>query len=374
MTLFSFITILIYLILIGSFAYGFKKVPVFTFENKSPETKFSVIIPFRNEALNLPALLNSVTELKYPNDAFEIILIDDESEDNSIEIIENFRKNTALNIKLFKSERQSGSPKKDAITLAMSHAAYEWIITTDADCILPEHWLNTFDAFILKTNSECVVGPVNYIAQNNFLNTFQRLDFLSLQGVTIGAFGIKSPLLCNGANLAYKKTLFNRLDGFNGNLDTASGDDIFFLEKALKHDAKKVNYLKNEDAIVLTNTQYSWQNLINQRIRWAAKTSAYKNGFSKFTGFVVIVTNMLLLVSLLFALTGITSSKTLTYLLLIKFSIDLYLINLTAEFFKDKSVMKFYVFGFLVYPFFCVYVGIASIFTSYNWKGRRFKK
>ncbi|MCR8666868.1 glycosyltransferase [Aestuariibaculum sp. M13] len=374
MTLISFFIILIYVILIGSFVVGFNKVNHFKSQNIAPSTSFSVVIPFRNEANNLPKLLESIKQLQYPPNLFEILLVDDASEDDSVNIIKEFMKSSSASINILNNNRLSSSPKKDAISTAIKEANYNWIITTDADCILPELWLDTFNAFILKNHVDCIVAPVKYIDENNFLNTFQILDLLSLQGATIGAFGINKPFLCNGANFAYAKHLFNKVNGFEGNTQTASGDDIFLLEKAIKHNTKTIHYLKSETAIVSTNAQTTWNGLISQRIRWAAKTSKYNNWFSKLTGSIVLSANLLIIIACLLTFFGFITSKTLIYMLMIKFSIDLYLINKSARFFNQKHVMKFYIFGFLVYPLFSVYVAMASMVSTYQWKGRTFKR
>lgn len=373
MVLISILTTLIYLILIGSFVLGFDKISVFKLENKPSVTTFSIVIPFRNEAKNLPTLLNSVSSLSYPKHLFEIIFIDDASEDNSAEIIKNYITENS-NIFILKNERNSNSPKKDAITKAIKYAKNEWIVTTDADCQLPELWLNSYDEFIQKNNALCIAAPVTYKPESNFCNTFQLLDILSLQGATMGGFGIKKPFLCNGANFAYTKQLFNNLYGFDGNTNTASGDDIFFLEKALKKHPKQTFYLKCNEAIVITKAQQTWTDLIAQRIRWAAKTSAYNSWFSKLTAFTVLLMNALLICLTLLAFIGAFKTKTLIYVLIIKFSIDLNLIYKSALFFNQKGVLKLYAFGFLVYPFFSVYVAVISIFFGYEWKGRYFKK
>ena len=119
-----------------------------------------MIIPFRNEAENLPKLLKSIERLQYPKHLFEVILVDDASEDASVSVIKKVLdtnsstdKCTRTNIRVIDNVRESNSPKKDAITSAIQMAKYDWIITTDADCILPKFWLDTFDAFIQKNDA-----------------------------------------------------------------------------------------------------------------------------------------------------------------------------------------------------------------------------
>lgn len=375
MVLASFICILFYLILIALLIYGFNKLDSFYLEDIKTKTTFTVVIPFRNEAENLPNLLESVHNLAYNKQLYNIFFIDDASEDASVKIINAFIKKTeAKNISILNNKRITNSPKKDAITTAITSAKNKWIITTDADCVLPKYWLDSFDAFIQKNNSECIAAPVSYHKANSFLKQFQLLDFLSLQGATIGGFGINRPFLCNGANFAYKKSLFLSLNGFENNFNIASGDDIFLLEKALKKNKKKVHYLKTEKAIVFTKPQQNWSQLVSQRKRWAAKTTSYSNGFGRLTGFIVLLANVCLIVCLTLAILQLFSFKTLLYLMVLKSSVDFLLLYKTSQFFKQVKQLNIFIFSSLLYPFFSVYIAFSSIFKSYKWKGRTFKK
>ena len=369
------IIILFYLTLIGSFIYGFGRIAPFQLEDVPPKTTFSVVIPFRDEAENLPQLLQTIFAIQYPKHLFEIIFVDDFSEDDSVKTINNFKAETNFkNIRIVKNERQSNAPKKDAITKAIDLAQYDWIITTDADCILPKYWLGSFDAYIQKNQVSCIVAPITYQVNPRFLQQFQLLDIMSLQGATIGSFGISFPFLCNGANFAYKKELFHELNEFENNNNIASGDDIFLLEKALKANAKQVHYLKCKQAIVTTYPQPSWPALISQRKRWAAKINAYNNGFGKITGFLVLLMNALLICSLIFTVFDSIKFMILCYILMIKFSIDFILIFKAAAFLNKKIHLKSYILSFILYPFFSVYIAFASMFGGFKWKGRAYSK
>ncbi|MGB5419433.1 glycosyltransferase, partial [Algibacter sp.] len=342
MILIGLLVTLIYLALIGSFIFGFNKVPIFKLEDIPAKTKFSVIIPFRNEAENLPDLLKSIDVLNYPKSHFEIIFVDDESDDESVHIIQKTLKSRLIDcaqgdIEIISNNRRTNSPKKDAITSAIEKAKYHWIITTDADCQLPKFWLDSFDEYIQKTNAVCIAAPVTYTQQNAFLNTFQILDIMSLQGATIGGFGIQKPFLSNGANFGYKKSIFLEINGFKGNTNIASGDDIFLLEKISKRYPKQLHYLKCEQAIVKTKSQPTWKNLISQRIRWAAKTSAYTNWFGKLTGLIVLTMNAIIIMGLTLSIVGVLHFKILFYIAFIKFNIDFFLIYKSATFFKQNN-------------------------------------
>jgi len=369
------VIIVLYVLLIGSFVWGFDRVADFKLTDHQAKTGFSIIIPFRNEAEHLLSLLRSLSQLDYPKHLFEILLVDDDSTDDSVQVIhKSMAQFKLMGITVLKNNRLTQSPKKDAITEAISKAKHDWIVTTDADCQVPKFWLDCLDSFIQQHNANCIVSPVSYSQNKSFLNQFQILDLLSLQAATIGGFGINKPFLCNGANLAYKKLVFENLNGFEGNAQIASGDDVFLLEKMLKKDSSKVHYLKTANAIVTSIPQKNFKDLVAQRVRWAAKTSSYKNKFGKITGVIVLLMNaLLLLLPLLFVL-GVISLKLVIYVLIIKFAIDFLLLFKSARFFEQESILTTFTWSCFLYPFFSVYVAIVSVFKGYSWKGRAYRK
>ena len=374
MLIISIIIILLYLILIGYFVIGFDKIKSISLEDIPAKVNFSIIIPFRNEAENLSDLLDSISELNYPRSKFEILFIDDHSEDESVNIIRSTLSKFKIKYSIIDNDTTTEAPKKTAITKGISQSKFDWIVTTDADCRLPKYWLDSFDYFIQKNNTKFIVAPVTYYKVNSFLKRFQLLDFLSLQGAGIGSFGIQKPILCNGANLAYPKSLFLEVNGFEGNSHISSGDDIFLLEKAIQKYPKHIHFLKNEHAIIKTLTQPSTKSLISQRVRWASKTSSYKSLFAKLTGVIVFLMNGFLVSSPLFVLAHFISLKTLIYAFIIKVCIDFLLLFKTARFFKQESHLSSFIFSSFIYPFFSVYVVFISVFRGYKWKGRSYNK
>jgi len=365
-----YILITLYVLLILGFIYGFNRLKN-TKTNTDDCVSFSVIIPFRNEANCLPNLLQSITEIQYSPHLFEIILVDDASTDASLQIIEAFlATNTHLNISVLTNARQSNSPKKDAISTAISFAQHEWIVTTDADCIVPQKWLQCFNRYILQHQPNMIVAPVTLMGNTSFLAQFQIIDFLSMQGATMGGFGLQQPFMANGANLAYKKEVFLQLSGFKSNNTIASGDDVFLLEDFMTHDKKAVHFLKNTDALVQTYVLGSWKALINQRKRWAAKAPKFNNNFTIAVGVLVFFANLLTAIAIvLLPFYGV-----LGYLLMVKFFIDSVLIFKTAAFYQQPICATQYVKTLLFYPFFTLYIAITSMLTTFTWKERVFKQ
>lgn len=368
--------IVLYCLLIISLLIGFLKLPKIQTEPlKTPETSFAVIVPFRNEAFRLPDLLSSILKLEYPKSHVSFWFVDDASEDNSVRILENFSKqNPEISTTILSNKRISLSPKKDAIRTAIEHIKNDWIVTTDADCILPEKWLLALHQEIIINQPKMIAAPVKYVETNSFFTYFQQLDFLSLQGTTIGSFGLNIPFMCNGANLAYRKKAFMEVQGFSGNDTIASGDDVFLLEKFIHKWPKKVSFLKSTDAIVATFPVTTFKTLISQRVRWASKSSNYSLISGKLIGITVLLANLLICLLPLFLLLQILSWKSALLLFLSKVLVDLFFLYTTASFMKQSFGFLYFMISSLLYPFFSIFIVFKSIFGTYVWKTRTFKR
>ncbi len=363
-----------YVLCMLAIAYGFKKVRLFSSETINPKTRFSIVIPFRNEAENLPQLLRTIEAINYPPYLFEVLFVNDASEDSSEEIVAGAIQKSKLNFQLLQNKYFSNSPKKDAISEAIKHSKFEWIATTDADCELPQNWLKSLDSFIQQENPILVCGPVLYKSDGSFIQNFQQADGLSLQAVAVGSFGHGNPLLCNGANLAYLKSAFLKVGGFSGNDHIASGDDIFLMEKIKKAFPKQLQFLKAKDFIVTTKPQENWKSVRNQRIRWASKTSKQKNMASLILGTLVLLVNIAIL---LIPVLMLFSSENLgLYFLLVvaKIITDYLVIHQTASFFEVKLPFWIFIWQPFLYAALIVSVVFGSIKGNYIWKGRSFQK
>lgn len=357
---------LIYILFIGQLIYGFNRMKRFSRKEFTPKTSFSIVVPFRNEKENLPNLLHSISLLNYPKELVEVILVDDDSDDK-------FRiQNLEFRIQMIKNVRKSNSPKKDAIETAIQIAKHDWIITTDADCLVQKDWLTIYDQYIQKNEVEMVASGVCYIPKKGFLSAFQNLDFLSLQGATIGSFGINQPFMCNGANFAYSKSFFKELNGFQGNETIASGDDVFLLQKAVSVAPKKVGFLLAKESIVATKPVATWSDLFQQRVRWASKSTGYSSVYGKLLALVVFGGNLAWIVSFLLWLVGLLDQNIFMLFVALKFLIDFILLFKTANFFESK--LQYVLASSLLYPFFSVSVAMYSLFGKYSWKGRNFRK
>jgi cellulose synthase/poly-beta-1,6-N-acetylglucosamine synthase-like glycosyltransferase len=356
---------IIYVLTISWLIYGFTKIDPYEYIDLQPKTSFSIIVPFRNEADNLPMLLESFSKLNYPSDLFEVILVDDDSD-------LRFKMNDfEFKILLIDNIRVSNSPKKDAITTAMHIVKTDWVITTDADCVVSENWLLALNNYIQSHQFSMIAGAVTYDFGSSFLHQFQQLDLASLQGATIGSFGIKKGFMCNGANFAYTKSFFQLLKGFDGNTTIASGDDVFLLQKAIAKYPEKVAYLKSKNFIVTTKPLNDWKSLFYQRVRWASKTTSYQSDFGKRLGFLVFIMNFSLVSLIFLTVFGLFSFPILGLYFLVKFGIDTVLIKQTNCFLTKNKIHYLFLSSFW-YPVFSTTVAMYCMFGKYDWKGRKF--
>lgn len=351
----------VYLLLMIAFLVGFKKYKKSDFIENSDRIKFSIVVPFRNEAANLKTLLSCFQVLNYNHDDFEIILVNDYSEDDFQISGYDFQ------ISLLNLTKKSLSPKKAAIELAIQNSKMDWIVTTDADCLVPSDWLLKLSDFICHTSAEMIAGPVFFQKEDNYLSYFQQIEMVSLQTVTVGSFGLKIPFMCNGANFAYSKKFFKVLNGFKGNEQFASGDDVFLLQKAVKLFPEKVKFLKDADFFVTTKSALSWKSLFYQRVRWAGKSTAYSSFIGKTTAIVVFLTNCAFITGLILLILG---KFEVLPLLILKGLIDVFSAFQAANFYTIR--LKNLIVTYLFYPFFSTAVAVWSLFGSFEWKGRRY--
>lgn len=338
----------------------------------SPQTSISVIIPARNEEKNIGTLLQKLKEQSYPEDLFEIIVIDDHSEDNTVNLIQGFPSVKLLRLK----EDNINSYKKKAIETGIEVAKNEWIVSTDADCLPGRDWLKSIAGFIEKNKPVFIAAPVACDNDHSMLQIFQSLDFLVLQGVTGVAVQERKMPLCNGANIAYLRKIFFEVDGFKGIDDVASGDDILFMQKIVKKYPAGCQYLKAKTAIVLTTPMKTTKAFFNQRIRWASKSKKYKDKRLLATLFLVYFFNLSFPAFLIAMFTNqypfkISFGYWFLILWLIKTLVELPFVSSVAGFFGKKSLLKYFFFFQPFHIFYTIIAGLFSQFGKYEWKGRR---
>lgn len=336
---------------------------------------FSVIVPARNESEAIEACLNSILAQQYPVDSYEIIVVDDFSTDDTAAIVRSlslkFPHLQLISLQDFYPDGNQLAYKKKAIELAISKSKGTWVVTTDADCIVPPLWLHHFSAMIAKENPVFIAAPVMFTYNGKFSGIFQLLDFMSLQGITAAAVSAGSHTMCNGANLAYSKQAFEQVGGFRGIDHLASGDDMLLMYKMKREFGKRLSYLFSSKSIVLTAPMPGWKQFLHQRIRWASKASYYEDKGMLMVLWLVYLLNAILLVGLIASFFYPVLFPHVLLLIAIKTIAELGFLLPVAHFFQLKKWLLYFP---LMQPFHIVYTVIAGWlgkFGSYQWKSRK---
>jgi cellulose synthase/poly-beta-1,6-N-acetylglucosamine synthase-like glycosyltransferase len=366
-----------YVGLIIYYRFLFLRLKPFKHAGGEPATTFSILIPARNEENSIAHCLHSIYAQDYPPHLFEVVVIDDHSTDGTSQLVNELRSSyPSLKLITLADEVKGkllNAYKKKAIDTAIPQTSGEWIITTDADCLVDAQWLKSYDSFIRKTDPVLVAGPVKFLDNGSFVSIFQCLDFLSLQGITAAAVSADQHSMCNGANLAYRKNAFIKVNGFKGIDNVASGDDMLLMHKIKKQFPGKLGYLFSPAAVVRTTPMPDWISFFNQRIRWASKAEKYEDRTIIAVLLLVYFYNVLLLG---LAVLGCLDSFYLRPLIgsvVIKTIVELSFMFPVAGFYKEKKLLWWFPLMQPLHILYMVVAGWLGKFGSYRWKGRQVK-
>lgn len=233
----------------------------------------TILIAFRNEEAALPQLLSSLADT---SPAFPILALDDHSIDASAAIVQGFQ---ARYPKRVQYQASTGLPgKRTAIAAALPGVAADWILQTDADCVSGPGWaVQALSAAEQKHGDMCIL-PLRFRSQSlsPFWLSVINTEFASVMAVTSGMARWGRPVMCNGANLAYRKSLWMAAAPYLARQTHAGGDDMFLLDYAVTHGARVV-YTDAPGVWVETEAPSTLGAFFAQRRRWAAKWTAYRS-------------------------------------------------------------------------------------------------
>ncbi len=313
----------------------------------------SLVVAFRNEANNLPTLLESISKLSLKPK--EIIFVNDHSNDNSIGIIEQFELDFPKSL-IHLDENQLG--KKQALRKGIEHSSGEYILTWDADILVKP---NYFVALEEVKISDLLLLPVK-MKGKNLLSFFAELDFYYINNLNVSTFGIHKAILSNGANMLFKKHDFLEHDSYERHKKITSGDDVFILSD-FKKQKKSIHLSLDKNLVVETKAPRTFNELIHQRLRWIKKTNLVADNFANFIGLIGLFYHLGFI--LLFLLLDFN-----IWVLVLKIVFDCLIF--TPYLLKIKRfLLVVLVPAFsLIYPLYIVFIGFSSLFVKPNWKDR----
>ena len=347
------ILILPYIYILLKIYKSLLKIRPFTFTT-DPKTSVSVVVACRNEQKYLPSLLNSLAHQNYPLDLFEVLIVNDNSTDKTLEIAAGFKR--ADNIRVLEN---NGEGKKQALRTGITEARGNLIITTDADCTAGKNWIRTIAGYYEMNNPDLIISPVQIKPEPGFFGKFIELEFISLQGITAGTALSGRGTICNGANLAFTREAYlSHSDNLRDEINT--GDDIFLLHSLKRDPDSKILWLESQDAVITTESPFTFKSFLKQRSRWISKGKAYSDIYTIILG---ISTFLAVMVHIGFLIAWIIRPSLIWVLLsvIVLKSIPDFLILLnTTERYGKNELMRWFLPSQLIYPFYV----LAVIFYS----------
>lgn len=333
-----------------------------------PDNHFiSVIIPVRNEGQHISFLLDDLIAQNFPNDQYEMIVVDDHSEDQTVQIVQEKIKgvpNATLILSI-------GQGKKAAIVTGIQYAKGRIVATTDADCRFDPNWLESISSSFENESVKMVVGSVKIQTGQNLFSKMQALEFSSLVGTGAATLSFGTPTMCNGANLAYRKEVFTEVGGYSGNETIASGDDEFLMRKISARYQNGIRFNHLNSSVVTTQPQSSLSAFVNQRLRWAGKWRHHLDTSTKLLAtFIFAFHSSTLLLLLLFCFGQVTGVLVLIFFLL-KGMVEFIFLRAVTSWLKIRWHWPSFFLLQILYAPYAIGIGLFSLFKTPEWKGRK---
>ncbi len=331
----------------------------------------SVIVPVRNEIATLPALFQDLIEQRYLPENYEVIFIDDHSDDGS----ETYLSEVCRRQKNFRFEVLDGpvSGKKQAINRGCLVAKGDWIIQTDGDCRLPEDFIAGHATQARRKGVVLVAGPVLIEHSKGLWNMLEALELMSLTGVGMASFLLGKPVMCSGASLSYSKAFYEKVKEELMAVPSASGDDIFLMLKA-KMRAGGTAWLGSSNCLVTTSPGGGIRSFFEQRVRWGSKARFYPDKDLLTLSVIVWLANTFLVIYLAGSFFSFMLIQVFIVSLVIKSVAEFLLLFKTARLFGRQRLLRLFPLAAIFYYIYITGAGLFSMTGRYMWKGRSFKE
>lgn len=339
-----------------------------------PDVSVAVIISARNEEQNLPRCLNALVEQLYPKELLEIMVVNDHSDDETLNVAKQFETRGVKIIDLKNNVEKADSIrsyKKLAIQTAIQSTNASVIMTIDADCTVEFNWVRTMVAALKRSGDVCVLGPVMIEQNHDFFSQIQALDIASLTGVAAATVGWDKPMVANGANMCYTRNAYEAVNGLVESERVTSGDDMFLLQKFVQHFPNKITYCISRDALVTTKAAPDFVSFFNQRLRWASKSMRFKDAKTLLTVAFVYLFDVLILVNAVAAVNSRLHFNIFLGQILVKCFADIFFLKDVVTFFNRRHLLDLFLPTQLFRLVYVVLTGIGAWIIPATWKGRK---
>jgi len=342
--------------------------PVKLSEEKKINHPVSIVICAKNEFENLKNNLPKVLEQDYPK--FEVILVNDFSEDDSYFLLKSFQeKYSHFNVINLRENVNFFSGKKLALALGIKSAKYDTILLTDADCSpASKSWIKEM-MLCFDKKTEIVLGYSGYRKVSGLLNNLIRFDTVSIAVQYMGFSLAGKPYMGVGRNLAYTKELFFRSGGFTSHYKINSGDDDLFVNNAANRENTQIAI--QPESFTISEPKKSFRAWFKQKKRHLSTGRYYKAG-DKFRLGLLAFSNTMFYISLIISLALAQSFLTLyiaTGLVLLKFFSLILIYYYAGKRFNEPKLFLYSPIFDMIFAFLNPVFAISNLFYRKNkWK------
>ncbi len=334
-----------------------------------PKPDVSILIAARNESAGIRATLDSVLAQDYAG-KWEVWVADDRSDDDTPKILAEYAaKNPRLHVLTIREIPEGISPKKHALSQLIDACDGEILCLTDADCIVKPTWVSGI-VREFEPGIELVAGH-SYIptepGKSKVIVCMQAVETLIYRVAGTAGLAMHLPLTSTGNNLAYRKSFFKSVHGFDNVLKIQSGDDDLLMQKLAADRPWAMRYCIAESTFVTTSGKETLHELWEQRKRWASKTIYY-------TPKIVFVLSMVFLFLVMQCVTAVLAPFSFEILIaaLVAFVAkcigDLVLILRGLRVFQQEHLLKWCIPVEFIHAPFTVLAVLFGLFGRFKWK------
>ena len=345
-----------------------------TAKDHSPDEFVSIIVPIRNESDNIINNVESICKQYFPIEKYEVIYVDDNSTDDSLKKLNEFAIPGNIKILSVPKNYSPNAHKKRALSYGIEHSMGEIIVTTDADCIYSVDWLSSLLKYF-DDKTGFVSGPVVFKDNGNIFSKIQILEFAGLIITGAGLIGAGKPTICNAANIAYRKKVFDEVNGFEYDMELSSGDDELLMQKIAQDTNYKVRFSLDKNSIVKTMSNNTISEFYYQRKRWASKGLFYKNKSLVIKLILIYLFYLALgIQTFLMIFYSISFVITLVLSIMLKLLLEYIILRKGKELlFPSLPLIWFLPTQILQVPYIII-AGLSGVFGNFHWKDRILKR
>lgn len=339
--------------------------------NDGTPSSVTMIVPARDAASTLIPLLQDLNAQDLPKEQVEVIVVDDHSTDGTARIVEGMMRRWPQ-LRLLSNE---GEGKKAAITCGVEAAKHDVIILTDADARCGRERARLIADTMERDHLDLLILPVRTAGDGGFVGRLQEEEQAGLLGMAAGEALLGRPGLAYGANLAFKRSAFDAVDGYTDE-HFASGDDVFLVQR-MKEAGKRIAFLLDQRALVTVQAEASLRDFFQQRVRWSGKMRGVR-GTMPWVGLMgLLLPWFLVWVSVRSEWADILEENGLETLLLLFAAWLLWAIPVVAlvvevrRFLAQRSWPIVSLLCFVLFTVYSPLIAVISFVYRPRWKGRR---